>query len=121
MNEIIVFRIDLPCYPHLWTDPLFLQIDLLIQINTSSKAAKKYEIAEGGFAVIDSVKLRLNDPLSMYREFFEVNFDSVFCCHLDGMIHTGVLDFGYKPTILIGYTMWYDFSIPDCNSFGEFI
>lgn len=97
--------------------------------NQNSKASKRYEIVDGAWAITDSAKLKLNDPLSSrlfviilgYHEFFEVNFDNVFYSNLNGTIHSTVLDFGFKPSILIGYQMWYDFCIPDCHSFKEFI
>lgn len=36
-------------------------------------------------------------------------------------MHTSILNFGFKPSILIGYQMWYDHCLPDCHSFKEFV
>jgi len=33
LNEMCVFRIDLPSYPNVWTDPLLLQIELMVLID----------------------------------------------------------------------------------------
>lgn len=50
-----------------------------------------------------------------------MNFDKVFYSHLDGVVHTCLLNFGFKPSVLIGYQMWYDHCLPDCLSFKDFI
>lgn len=99
----------------------------IIYVKQTSTASKKYEIVETNWAVIDHVLLRINDPLNSWisslgsHEFFEANFDQVFYSNLNGLIHTSILDFGFKPSILIGYQMWYDYCIPDCTNFREFI
>lgn len=33
LNQLCVFRIDLPCYPQLWVDPLTVEIELLILVD----------------------------------------------------------------------------------------
>lgn len=33
VNEICVFRIELPCYPAIWTDALYLKFDLMVLVD----------------------------------------------------------------------------------------
>lgn len=33
LNNMCLFRLELPCYPDIWTDPLILQSELLVQVN----------------------------------------------------------------------------------------
>jgi hypothetical protein len=33
IDKICLFRIDLPCYPYLWQDGLFLELEALVMID----------------------------------------------------------------------------------------
>jgi len=37
------------------------------------------------------------------------------------MVHTTALDFSFRPTSLIGYNIWYDHTLPHCQTFQDFI
>lgn len=37
INEMCVYRIDLPSYPQIWTEPLLLEIELLVLIDPVCK------------------------------------------------------------------------------------
>lgn len=58
------YRIDLPCYPKLWTEGLVVEIELLLMVEPTAKGAQRFKIVDDCWAIIDSTQLRLNDPLS---------------------------------------------------------
>mgnify|MGYP000340695264 CR=1 FL=1 len=33
INEMCLFRVDLPCYPSIWDEPLFLEVELLVMVD----------------------------------------------------------------------------------------
>ena len=64
LNEIVVFRIDLPCYPNIFANDLILEVEMLIAVDAATKNGKKYEIVDNNFAVIDRAKLLITEPVS---------------------------------------------------------
>ena len=45
----------------------------------------------------------------------------MFCGCVDGMIYTSLLDFKYKPPMMIGGGVWYNTCLHQCDSFRDFI
>ncbi len=64
INEVCIFRIDLNCFPNLWSEPLYIEISLMIMVDKECRQSKRFEIYENSYAVIEKQTLRLNDPLS---------------------------------------------------------
>ena len=64
VNEVCTFRIDLPCYPRLWSEPLFMEVELLIMVDKECRRSKRYEIVDDAYAVIEKQTLRINEPLN---------------------------------------------------------
>lgn len=54
-------------------------------------------------------------------DYFEANFDQTFYCHVEGLITTGHMDFGFKPAALIGYDLFYENTVKGVHSFTDFI
>lgn len=95
----------------------------------TTKAAKKYEIIDKEYAKIDAIKILINEPLEGIsllnqdlHEYFEGSFDNMFYSHISGTVHTCLLDFNFKPSIVIGIeqSLLTD-CLPDCHSFRDFI
>lgn len=62
-NEMALFRIDLPCFPKLWDDVLYLKVELLLLVDVSSKATKRFEIVDDKYAIIDTSTIRIEEAL----------------------------------------------------------
>ena len=56
-----------------------------------------------------------------YSHYFCNNFDDIFCTHLDGIIHTALLDFKFKPSMILTGEMWFSELIQGCESFKELV
>jgi hypothetical protein len=61
--------------------------------------------------------------MQAYREYFELSFDNYFLLHLDGVIAVSLLDFYFKPELMLGMEDPYgnEASQSECHSFKEFI
>ena len=121
IDELVVSRIDLASFPRLWSEPLIVQLELLVMVDIEANTSKKFEIVDGCWAVIDNCRLVLKDPTASVCQPFEFTFDKIFNVSIEGKILTTLLEVSFKPSNLIGgISMWYDFASPDVYSFREF-
>lgn len=44
INQISLFRIDLPCYPYLWQDGLYLELEALVMIDPVQKIKPELQV-----------------------------------------------------------------------------
>lgn len=44
INQICLFRIDLPCYPYLWQEGLILELEALVMIDPVESSKLEFQI-----------------------------------------------------------------------------
>lgn len=101
LNDIFLFRIELPAYPDFSSHEVFLEIDLVG--SDLSKIGRPAEENDGNekngqlFNKVSSFKSRLNfEKINGIHEYLPIIFDEAHFCVCNATIHTLLLDFKFK-------------------------
>lgn len=101
INDIYLFRLDLPAYPSLSPHEIFLEVELVG--SDFSKIGKPAENQEEDskdaqiFNTVSAFKARFNlDKIGGIHEYLPIIFDEAHFCVCNATVHSLLLDFKFR-------------------------